>query len=338
MNSRIYQDILDISNTLDRSAALWGIALKQVPLIWGGTELLSDAPKPHSRPPAAVCRLPVEVIDLVIQDLDREELYGAALANKSLSAIATRVLYRSVKVTKPVSSVLCLRTLSRNRTLATLVRSFEIAWTSTIPLATKNLYDLANKALKNLVSLTSLTIDAKGGTWDFPSFAFSLQTFSTNRVCDDSLARFLDSQPQLLDLTLRGFSTGNLASLPLLGDSTAPTSFSLLPTSLPKLTALRIVHAGPAIVASVIKDRPVTQVSVPLYADCAAATLDALMLSTCDIKRLNIISFDPRAPDYLLKEVSQRFEALEALHAVILLARCDEVRSAETSICTLVRN
>ncbi|GAW03940.1 hypothetical protein LENED_005695 [Lentinula edodes] len=47
-------------------------------------------------------------------------------------------------------------------------------------------------------------------------------------------------------------------------------------------------------------------------------------MSSEPIERLNIISFDPNAPVYLLDEIASRLPNLEALHIVILLAQCSE--------------
>jgi hypothetical protein len=118
-----------------------------------------------------------------------------------------------------------------------------------------------------------------------------------------------------------------MTSLGLVNDNDdQPVSphFPLSASALPNLRAVRSIHGGPSVVAAVMKGRAVTEVSVPIYSGSALQTLDALELGAATIRRLNIISFDSQAPEYILPEVARRFKDMEALHLVLLLTQCTE--------------
>ncbi|KAJ3730566.1 hypothetical protein EV361DRAFT_794719 [Lentinula raphanica] len=291
----------------------------------------SDSESSAGPPPSYYPTLPIEILDFILQYLQSQnDLCNVAISNKHLSDVAMRSLYHTIKIgfAKPMESVKCLQTLSKNPRLALMVRSFDIHW-SNISYPTRNLYTLAVRALSNTSLLNTLSIDVPSDfhPWDLSSCTFQLKKFSASFPCDQSLIQFLEAQPSLLDLTLRGFNSDpaefsfNLNTFNL---NPNPVPFALSPEALPRLTRLRAIHAGPDIISSILKGRPVTQVSMPLYADCVCRSLDVLNMSSEPIERLNIISFDPNAPVYLLDEIADRLPYLEALHIVILLAQCSE--------------
>ncbi|KAJ3872068.1 hypothetical protein F5051DRAFT_422288 [Lentinula edodes] len=280
-------------------------------------------------PPSPYPTLPIEILDSVLRCVQsRDDIRNVAISNKHLSAVAVRVLYHTIRLVKPMESVKCLRILSQNTRMALLVRSLDIHWPF-ISYPTRNMYTLAIRALCNTTLLNTLSIDGPTDfhPWDLSECSFQLKKFSASFPYDDSLIRFLEAQPSLLDLTLRGFNSDpakfslNLSTFNL---NPNPTPFSLSPGALPRLSRLRAIHAGPDIIASILEGRPVTQVSMPLYADCVYRSLHVLNMSSEPIERLNIISFDPNAPVYLLDEIASRLPNLEALHIVILLAQCSE--------------
>lgn len=332
----VCQQIVDISNILDRSTvvAQYRATSCSVP---ARRQTISSVrhQAEFSRPPSCRSTLPVEILDLIFRLLDNHELFQVTLSNKSLHDIATGILYRTIQITRLVESVRCLQTLARTPQLARLVRSLDISWATTITNPLRNLYQLAHKALRSLPLLTSLALDIdKSCVWILSNFPSQLRAFSASFYCDTSLAHFLDSQPRITELTLRGPSSGHSQFTLQAGNLTlvpVKIPFSLLPSSLPELSHLRAIHAGPEILRAIIKDRPVVQVSMPLYSENAYASLNALQTSSEGIKRLNIMSFDPEAPEYLLSEVAKRFPQLEALHIVILLAYCSEVRCLHPS-------
>lgn len=275
----------------------------------------------HERPPSVRSVLPIEILDFVFRELSQKELLPVLSVNTAFHAVAVRPFYHTIAELKPSHSIACLHTLSRNAAFPPLVRSFEIDWQESLP--TGNLYRLLHKVLKSLTEITSLLLELpryQSPSWILQDCTFALKDFATSIHCQRPLAQFLDSQPNITELTLRGFQNNN--NNHFLASSWEPddaTKFSLLPASLPKLTHFRAIHAGPSIVAAVISGRPLEVVSIPLFQSLSSAALDALELSSRPIRRLSLMSFDPDAPDFLLPQVAKRLPDLEALHVVLLL-------------------
>ena len=95
---------------------------------------------------------------------------------------------------------------------------------------------------------------------------------------------------------------------------------------MPHLRSFRTVHAGPSIISSVVRGRPVEGVSFSMFTEDGCLPLDSLLLSACPIKRLTIMSLDQTlAPNVLLPEIARRLPQLEALHVVVLMAVFDTV-------------
>ncbi|KAG6907558.1 hypothetical protein DXG01_008440 [Tephrocybe rancida] len=281
--------------------------------------------------------LPLEVLDIVIHYLPRPELLIALRASRMLHDVAKRVLYHTIEELDPVKCVTVLIKLDREPSLQSLVRKLDINWTPAPKDSkqapppklepTRNLYSLLHRVLTKLKGLTSLSIELpRTGSqiWILDHCTFSLRYFSTSMPCDARLAQYLDTQPLLTELTLRGCQQ-DMNRLPLyLGLSTgvdlAENMFRVLPTSLPKLNSLRIVHGGPSIISSVVEGRPVQLASIALYASTSSDSLKALSLSAASLRRLSIMSFDPGVQDYLFLELTKHFPHLEALHVVLLLS------------------
>jgi len=143
--------------------------------------------------------------------------------------------------------------------------------------------------------------------------------------CTLPLALFLDTQPSITHLTLRGFQIqNNNLSLPFLDASVnVPTAaserFKLKPASLPNLTHFNAIHAEAAVIQAVVEDRPVEVVSIPLFSSLSMDSLSALRYSSVPMRRLSLISFDPDAPAFLFQVLSDHFAYLEALHVVFLM-------------------
>jgi len=190
-------------------------------------------------------------------------------------------------------------------------------------------------------SLLSLTLElprSHSPDWIFDDCTFMLHQFTTSMYCNCHLANFLEKQELIEDLTLRGFQNESLFFLGettdglATGSLTAPTpdptattqvsplSFSLSPSALSRLKSFNAVHAGPAIVHTIMRGRFVEVASVPLFPDCSMPTLNALGSGNASLRRLIVISFDPEAPAFLFKELARRFKDLEALHLVLLMS------------------
>lgn len=319
------------------------------------------------RSPAAIFPiLPVEVIDNVCQRLTIRDMTSVAQANRALNAVCIRRLYHTIGVEmNPVRLLRCMISLDRSTDLATLVRTFEVNLISHLP--TKTYYGLLERILKKMVNLTTLIIELPkrhSPNWVFPmplsptiapepstppsststsQFQsppiFRLRSFTTSMHCKPPLARFLDSQPDITELTLRGINSDSSNPLfpfittlfhsisaaapdnPFISSlNSPPAEFSLLPTSLPKLSHFNAIHAGPSIIREIITSRPVTHMSVPLFPPHTRETLSALSLASKPLTRLSVMSFDPTAPHFLFSELSTKFPYLEALHIVVLMA------------------
>ena len=266
--------------------------------------------------------LPIETLDNVLRMLTRSELVGCMLVNDLFYEISSRILYHTIEDLCPRKSVQCLLQLSRTASVQPLVRSLQLDWSEcTSP--TNNLYCLLHRVLKRLSFLTSLSLELPrhhSPLWVLRNCPFHLKFFSTSMPSKQELADFLDTQPSITELTLRGFNHENHFIPSFLPTARVlQTHFSLRPTSLPNLICLRTVHSGPAVIASVVSGRPVYMASVALFPSLTSESLRALGMSTVPMKRLSIMSFDPLAADCLISEIAERFPCLEALHIVILL-------------------
>ncbi|KAG6841601.1 hypothetical protein C0991_009357 [Blastosporella zonata] len=278
-------------------------------------------------PVAARSSLPIEVLDNVLRYLPRPDLLPSLRVSSVFHDVARRVLYHNIEELKPVKWVTVLLRLDRDPRLQLLVRKLDLNWASSME-PTRNLYRLLHSVLTKLKGLIALALELpRTGSpiWLLDNCKFSLRYFSTSMPCDARLAQYLDGQPALTELTLRGYQPGISIMPSFLGfysePETTDSPFNILPTSLPKLSALRSIHGGPNIIASVVRGRPVDTASIALFPSMSSESLKALSLSTAPLRRLSIMSFDPAVGDYLMFELAQRFPHLEALHVVILLSQ-----------------
>ena len=273
-------------------------------------------------------KLPVEIVDMILQDLGPRHLQPLLTVNSFFYSIALQRLYHTIVLHSPTNSINLFRTLLRNPSLPPLVRALDINFATVSP--TRNLYLLFHSVLLRLSALSSLTIELPrhhSPMWIFEGCTFKLTQFTTSHHCRLPLAHFLDSQPGITDLMLRGFQNDNTSSVlsflePSLSHTTTSSSqpFSLLPSSLPNLTTFNAVHAGAPIVRAIMTGRPVRVVSIPLFPNCVEESFSALQAGCGELRRLSVISFDPQAPGFLFEEVAKRFKKLEALHLVVLMA------------------
>jgi len=252
---------------------------------------------------------PVEILELVFLELDIEDFTSVLLADHLFHSIAARCLYRHIPEMSPRRTVGCLKTLASCSDIANLVHRLHINWGAHRVIS--NYFRLLHRALQKLTFLRHLSIELSQHdnahsrlSWLFDGCTFSLRSLTTSALCDPALARFLETQPEISELCLRGFQT--------------TSRFSISPTALPALNTFRAVHAGTGILAQIITGRPVEAVSLSLFSEDGYAPLEALRLSSRPVKRLTIMSLDLSPPDQLLGEVSSRLPQLEALHIVIL--------------------
>ena len=276
-------------------------------------------------PPRRVSVLPVEVVDIILQFLTQHEQIPLLLANKFFYAISARRIYHTISIHHPQQSIAFFQTALNNPTIPPLVRSLKIDISNSHPL--KAFYRLFHKVLQRLPALVALLLDIPkfhSPLWIFRGCTFSLKSFISSMHCTLPLARFLDTQPNITELTLRGLQSDNSSILPLfdyagIGATVKGEQFELKPTSLPKLTHFNVIHAGPPVIRAVVQGRPVDAVSIPLFPFLSMESLIALQSSLVPMRRLSLISFDPEAPKFLFQVLSDRFPQLEALHVVFLM-------------------
>lgn len=294
----------------------------------------------HAVAPGYISTVPVEVLDNILQFLTQNELISLLPTNKLLYAISARRVYHTISIHSERQSIAFFRTALNNPTIPPLVRSLDIDISNSHPL--KAFYSLFQKVLQRLPALVSLFLDFPkyhSPLWIFHGCTFALKTFTTSMHCTLPLALFLDSQPSITDLTLRGFQSENVSILPFLDISiNGPKDeiqFKLKPTSLPKLAHFNAIHAGAPVIDAVVNGRPVEMVSIPLFPSFSMASLLALKSSSVPMRRLSLISFDPEAPNFLFQVLSDEFAQLEALHVVFLMTDYTQVCQRQTISFTL---
>lgn len=303
----------------------------------------ASTPSPQSmRSPTARPLLPTEILDTIFANLSKNHLESLLVANAFVSTVATRRLYHDVVLARPAAVVSFLRTILANPRLPPLVRSLDINMTKARDSEdghakarpTGNFYVLLARALRATTSLTALALElpkAHAPLWIFAGCTFHLKQLTTSIYCRRPLARFLETQASLEELTLRGYQTDAVMFLPfvdaLAGGPPIPPEeiFALAPEALPRLRAFNAVHADAALIRAVVQGRPVRVVSVPLFPEMSLASLDALRAGTAPLLRLSVISFDPTAPGFLFEALAARFQELEALHLVMLMAEYSQV-------------
>lgn len=313
----------------------------------------SDTERSRERgPPTIRPNIPLEIIEHILHDLSKAELLPALQANKSIHSVAVRLLYRELTIASSETSssrtVAFLRDLVANTSVHIHIRKLDIN-VSTIVCPTANFYRLLHRLLKSTTCLAVLALDlpkSQSPVWIFDGCSFKLRQLSTSMHCTPDLARFLDTQDSIAHLTLRGFQSDAFRSLPYIymditnslslkspqSLETFAEEFSLQETSLPRLKCFNAIHAGPAVVKEVVKGRPVTTVSIPLFSMNALQSLDALKESAVPLKRLSVISFDPDAPTFIFEQIAIRFPELEALHIVVLLAEFTNVSCTQSPL------
>lgn len=255
--------------------------------------------------------LPTEILALTLQQLERKDIPSVLRANGTFYDIAVPILYRSIHYLPVARSIACLKILKHNPALTMLVYDLSIDWSDYQ--ITGNLLRLLRSVLQQLKHLRSLSLELSPidnhGThaWVFENAPYSLHTFTTSSRCDDVLASVLERQPHIVDLSLCGYQTN--------------VPFTLSPSALPRLESLRCTHAGAAVVAEVVRGRPVGTMSISLYADEGFGALDTLLLVKSSLRRLTLMALDDLSATSVLNEVAARVPKLQALHIVVLLSQ-----------------
>jgi hypothetical protein len=260
--------------------------------------------------------LPVETLELVFSHLERHELIPVLSSNSLFHNTASRVLYRTITETTSVRAVQLVKILASNDTYSRHVRSIDLDFANNT--LTANFLHLLHRVLQRLNSLTTLILDFSSTdnsadvAWIFEKCSFSLTSFTSSMRCDRSLARFLATQPRIVELSLRGINS--------------VYDFELEPEALPILEHFRTVMSCPNVIREVLRGRPVQSVSISLHSGDVNASLDNLLLSSAGIKRLTVMSFEGEPPAKLLPLIADRLPQLEAFHLVVLMTTYTQVR------------
>ncbi|KAH9895746.1 hypothetical protein C8Q73DRAFT_689273 [Cubamyces lactineus] len=256
---------------------------------------------------------PVEIQDCIFQELEMHDLPPVLRVNSHFNAIATRILYRIIPELPMRRCIACLKVLCANPANAALVRKLSVDWSSHRVVA--NLFRLLRDTLTHLTALRHLSIELSPQdnhyslAWVLHGCRSRLRTLGTSIRCDPQLAAVLETQPDLIELCLRGFQTKQ--------------PFTISQDAMPVLKMFRAVHAGPAVISSVVRGRPLEVISLSMFIEDGFSPLDSLLHSSRPIKRLTIMSLDNTPPNILLPEIANRLPKLEALHVVVLMAMFD---------------
>jgi len=297
-------------------------------------------PMYEGREPGLRPDLPVEIMDNIFFFLPKNAFKPLFITNSFMSTLATRRYYRNVSLKGCKMIIAFINCVVSNQDIPLYIRGLNINICIQHP--TYNFYKLLQHLLRRTENLVSLYLElpkSHSPVWMLDGCTFKLKQLTTTMHSLRPLANFLETQDALVDLTLRGYQTETGFYIPLL-DSVPETtpledSFILSAKALPRLRAFNAIHADGALVKAVVQGRPIEVVSIPLFSELGLGSLDSLRTSSKPLRRLSLISFDPAAPSFLFEAIAKRFDELEALHVVMLMAECGNVCfSSRFSCCS----
>ncbi|KAF8495925.1 hypothetical protein F5888DRAFT_509673 [Russula emetica] len=265
--------------------------------------------------PTTLTTIPLELIDHILSFLSwPNDLHSLLFVNKFLSPISERTLYRNIGDLPAQRAVRLLLSLANAPAArCALVKSLSLDFSDNRVLFALEL--LIARVLRLLPRLRSLNVEVsihenrhRALAWIFPGDApFRLLSFATSIRLDQDLATFLESQPEIRDLSLRGIP--------------AYTSdpFTIPRSALPHLESFRSVHVDPDTLGEVIATRPVQGISLSLFSEHGYRALEVLARTSTPVRRLTILIVDASAPSELFPQLAARLPHLEALHIVALV-------------------
>jgi hypothetical protein len=204
--------------------------------------------------------IPVDILRLILEHVDRESLTKICLLNKTCSSCAQDVLYRHIQVRGLFQNDQVCQTLTQSNILARRVRSFVTARSDS----------KLRGALLNMVNLCQLRLGLWVDSSVLEGCAFKLLSFACTRIEGRALHRFLLRQPSITDLKVLMSKDYDWPELGV--------------TFLPNLTR---VAAPFAKLQLLIPNRPVKEVDVLGYS-IHDDDLSFLTLSTIPIQKLAI--------------------------------------------------
>lgn len=253
--------------------------------------------------------LPQEVLEAIFNELPKLDQASAARACTVFRLPATRKLYRNIVGLNPQQLVRCLRSLSRYSNGTTHVRRLEVVWSAQYPLRTSAA--LVHRVLKRLPNLRVLSLDFppevldESFGWMLRGLPCSLTTLTTSFRAGPALATFLETQPSLTELCLRGFSD--------------PCNFPLSQTALPSLHSFRALHVGRGLLRTIAKGRPLVNVTLSLPLEHSSVLLEELQHSTKPMERLTLMGLNLTNPVELVSEIARQMPGLEGFHVFVLI-------------------
>ena len=216
---------------------------------------------------ASTTEIPVDILQLILVHLDQPDLPTLCRVNKVCCAYAQEALYRHLSTE---TNFQVYNTLVESPYLAGLVRSVAVC-----DLFRKSDMLVLAQALRNMSSLRTLKLCFSGyHSWIVSECNFRLSSFLCHFRYDARLQAFLDSQPDLTDVTLVTTS------------DSPPFDYTCLPN-------ISRIAAPLSWVQALVPNRPVSDVTILALGDMSDkyVDIDFLSRSTAAIKRLRIDSF-----------------------------------------------
>jgi hypothetical protein len=202
--------------------------------------------------------IPVDILRIILEHLNPADLAKICLLSKICCSCSQDVLYRDIYF----PDIIVCHTLAQSTHLAKRVRSF----------TTRGDHPELANALRNMTRLRSLKLfevrDYSSNILD--GCTFSLDTFACGFLCDESLLKFLQSQPGIREARF----------------SEPFGSSSFEPTCLPNLTRITAPYNW---IPHIVPGRPVSDVSSTGFPrDVNSVDLSFYALSTVPIQKLEI--------------------------------------------------
>jgi hypothetical protein len=180
--------------------------------------------------------IPVDILRAILEYLDRGDLTKICLLNKICCSCSQDILYRNIDFPK----ILVYHTLAQSTHLARRVRSFTM----------RGGHPELAKALRNMTHLRSLTLLCIYDSSNvLDGCIFSLDTFICEFPNDESLSKFLRSQPSLREASF-------------LTPYRFPMLLDFEPTCLPNLTRITAPYTW---LPHIVPGRPVCEVTLTNY-------------------------------------------------------------------------
>src|ERR1700730_16186385 len=140
-------------------------------------------------------KLSIEVLQMILENVDKADLATVCQANKLCCACAQEVLYRNINI-QSKNALKVIRTLAQSTHLSRRVRSF-----SAMHIFKVNPRKAIVKALQNMSSLRSLTLQVPPALYtsilDVYTFKLDSFTFDFNPDGHEPFLKFLNCQPSL---------------------------------------------------------------------------------------------------------------------------------------------